>query len=397
MPHAHAITVSLSVHVVTVSSSRGAAEDQSGPLLRSLAEGAGHAIAGHAILPDDAEAIGAELDRALNASTIDVILLTGGTGISGKDGTSAVVRARLDREIPGFGELFRAISFADIGSAAMLSSAIGGVAKGKIVFAIPGSPAACRLAMQRLILPELGHISGELRKETPEGRRPSEAVRPVVRGPTRGVPDGARPEAALASPTVIEPPRRGTDIVQMNTEVTPVAQEVAPGWQAAVSALGGQLSSFGSAALPESLTEFPAVMDVLNTASARMKLACGDGRNWLVFGYPDLLRPGSKVIAIREGLPIAEVVALHRWPARVGVCTELEDSFLPSFNANVAEVSQARCGRPCDQEGSLFAVEAGAVWIQSGSKVRKWDGKRLGQPESAGATLGSLLLNWSQR
>lgn len=397
MPHTHAIAVSLGVHVVTVSSSRGAVEDLSGPLLRSLAEGAGHAIAGHAIVPDDPEAIGAEIDRALNASNIDVILLSGGTGISTHDGTSAVVRARLDREIPGFGELFRAVSFAEIGSAAMLSSAIGGIAKGKIVFAMPGSPAACRLAMQRLILPELGHIAGELRKEAPAGRRLSEAVRPVVRGPIRAASVVNRPDAALASPTVIEPPRRGTDLVQMNAEVTPVEANIAPGWQAAVSALGGQLRSCGSASLPEAITDIPAAMDVLNSASARMKLDCGDGRSWLVFGYPDMLRPSSKVIAIREGFPVAEVVALHRWPARVGVCTELEDSLLPSFNANVATVAEARCGRPCDQPGNLFAVEAGAVWIQSGSNVRKWDGKRLGPAESAGAALGSLLLNWSQR
>ncbi len=394
MPHAHAITVSLAVHVVTVSTSRGPSEDRSGPLLRTLVEGAGHRIAGHAIVPDDPEAIGAELDRALGETKIEVVLLTGGTGLSTRDCTPAVVRARLDREIVGFGELFRSLSFAEIGAAAMLSSAVGGIAKGKQVFALPGSTAACTLAMEKLILPELGHIAGELRKETALPKRTSEAVRPVMR--SRTTPDPL-PEFALPAPAAMEPPRKGTDVVQVAAEPLPEAAAPAPGWQAAIAALGGRLVPAGGAALPEALAAIPAAIDVLNSATARMKLVCDDGRSWLVFGYPDLLRPSSKVIAVREALPIAEVVALHRWPARVGLCNELSDSLLPSAEASVAEVSEARCGKPWPEEGSLFAVEAAAVWVQQRRYVRKWDGKRPGPEDNVGPAIGSLLLSWSQR
>lgn len=394
MPHAHAVTVSLAVHVVTVSTSRGPNEDRSGPLLRTLAEGGGHRVAGHAIVPDDPEAIGAELDRALAETNIEVVLLTGGTGLSARDCTPAVVRARLDREIVGFGELFRSLSFAEIGAAAMLSSAVGGIAKGKLVFAMPGSTGACRMAMEKLILPELGHIVGELRKETALPRRTTEAVRPVMR--SRTTPD-ALPEFALPAPAAMEPPRKGTDVVQMAAEVVPETAAPAPGWQAAIAALGGRLVPAGGSPIPDALAAIPAAMDVLNSASARMKLVCDDGRSWLVFGYPDLLRPGSKVIAVREALPIAEIVALHRWPARVGLCNELDDSLVPSAEANVAEVSEARCGKPWTEEGNLFAVDAASVWIQQRRYVRKWDGKRAGPEDNVGPAIGSLLLHWSQR
>lgn len=169
MPHAHAPVVfrALGVHVLTVSTSRIGATDKSGPLLRGLLEAAGHHVAGHGIVVDDPAAIGAALDAALGDPAVQVVVLTGGTGISARDCTPAVVRPRLDRLLPGFGELFRLLSWQEIGSAAMLSDAVAGIAGGKPVFALPGSTGACRLAMEKLILPELGHLTAELGKETP--------------------------------------------------------------------------------------------------------------------------------------------------------------------------------------------------------------------------------------
>lgn len=392
--HVHEAPVSLQVHVITVSTSRGPAEDRSGPLLRSLAEAAGHVIVGHAIVPDDPDALGAELDRALGTANVELVLLTGGTGLSARDCTPAVVRPRLTRELPGFGELFRSLSYQEIGAAAMLSAALGGLASGKLVFAMPGSTGACKLAMDKLILPQLAHLSAELRKETPLPRKSGEAVRPVVRSRTTTdpVPD------ALPAPVGIEPPRRGVDLVATGAGERPdPTPSAAGGWQAALAELRGRLVPAGATPVPDALATIPAAMDVLNSATARMRMICEDGRSWLVFGYPDLLRPASKVLAVREALPVAEIVALHRWPARVGLCCELDDSLLPGTEANLAEVSTERCGRPWEEPGQLFAVEGAAVWVRERRYVRKWDGKRAGPEENVGPAIGSLLLGWSQR
>jgi molybdenum cofactor biosynthesis protein B len=151
-----------SVYVITCSDSRTAANDEGGRIIKSKLADAGHVIAGSAIVPDEPARIASELERA-RAAGARVALITGGTGITSRDSTFEAVTAAIARPLPGFGELFRMLSFQEIGSAAMLSRAVAGVTKeGLIVFAMPGSPAAVRLACERLILPELGHLLEEL-------------------------------------------------------------------------------------------------------------------------------------------------------------------------------------------------------------------------------------------
>ena len=150
------------VYVITCSDTRTAVTDDGGRILKSRLADQGHAIAGSAIVPDDPARIAQELQRAREASA-QVVLITGGTGITSRDSTFEAVSAAIARPLPGFGELFRMLSFQEIGSAAMLSRALAGVTReGLIVFAMPGSPAAVRLACDRLILPELGHLLEEL-------------------------------------------------------------------------------------------------------------------------------------------------------------------------------------------------------------------------------------------
>jgi molybdenum cofactor biosynthesis protein B len=152
----------LKVGVITASDSRTPENDESGKLIRSLLEAAGHLVAYYAILPDDPERISAAL--ANNLDNLDAIIVNGGTGITARDGTTEVVRSLLDKELEGFGELFRMLSFNEIGAAAMMSRAIAGVRHGKFVAALPGSPDACRLAMEKLLIPQLGHITYLLSK-----------------------------------------------------------------------------------------------------------------------------------------------------------------------------------------------------------------------------------------
>ncbi len=150
------------VYVITCSDSRTAANDEGGRLIKSQLADRGHVISGSAIIPDDPARIAQELSRA-KESGAQVALITGGTGITSRDSTFEAVAAAIAKPLPGFGELFRMLSFQEIGSAAMLSRAVGGVTRdGLVVFAMPGSPAAVKLACERLILPELGHLLEEL-------------------------------------------------------------------------------------------------------------------------------------------------------------------------------------------------------------------------------------------
>jgi molybdopterin adenylyltransferase len=147
----------LKVGIITASDSRTPETDESGKVIRTMLEAAGHRVDYYEILPDDGEKITAALVR--NLENLDAIIVNGGTGITARDGTTEVVKSLLDKELEGFGELFRMLSFQEIGAAAMMSRTIAGVRHGKFIAALPGSPDACRLAMDKLLIPQLGHIT----------------------------------------------------------------------------------------------------------------------------------------------------------------------------------------------------------------------------------------------
>jgi molybdenum cofactor biosynthesis protein B len=150
--------------VVTLSDTRTQASDQSGALLKELLAEAGHVVGAYHILRDEPDELAKLLGELLGRPDIDVILTNGGTGISMRDSTVEVVQRLLDRPLSGFGELFRMLSYQQIGPSAMLSRAVGGLARGKVIFALPGSTRAVELAMKALILPELRHLVWELRR-----------------------------------------------------------------------------------------------------------------------------------------------------------------------------------------------------------------------------------------
>lgn len=152
------------IFVITASDSRSEAEDVGGAFLRESAARAGHEVAGYRLVKDEPAQIRAALDEAA-AARADAVVVNGGTGIAGRDRTYEAVASVLEKRIDGFGELFRSLSYAEIGSAAMLSRAVAGVWQGRALFSVPGSPAAVRLAWDKLIGPELGHVVRELRKD----------------------------------------------------------------------------------------------------------------------------------------------------------------------------------------------------------------------------------------
>jgi molybdenum cofactor biosynthesis protein B len=150
--------------VVTVSDTRTLETDRGGQLIMELLTAGGHQVSAREIVPDEPRWIGPLVRKLADAATTDAILITGGTGIAARDQTFETVTGLLTKTLPGYGELFRMLSYDDIGPAAMLSRATGGVLDGVIVLTMPGSVAAVRLAMEKLIVPEIGHLVYEARK-----------------------------------------------------------------------------------------------------------------------------------------------------------------------------------------------------------------------------------------
>jgi molybdenum cofactor biosynthesis protein B len=165
--HKESSPKSIGVYVVTCSTSKfkeiqakQQPSDESGDIIEQLTRNEGHSVIGRKLISDSTPMIRKTTREALSNSNVDALIITGGTGLSTTDVTFESISPILDRQIPGFGELFRKISFDEIGSAAMLSRAFAGTAKGKAIFCLPGSPDAVQTAMQKLILPELGHLVG---------------------------------------------------------------------------------------------------------------------------------------------------------------------------------------------------------------------------------------------
>ncbi len=154
----------LRVAVLTISDTRTRETDTSGALIVELAQGAGHEVVERAIVPDEPDRIGMLLESYRGRPDLHAALLTGGTGISPRDRTFETVSALLTRPLPGFGELFRMLSYAEIGQACMMSRAVGGLMGDLVVLVMPGSRAAVELAMTRIILPELPHLVQQARK-----------------------------------------------------------------------------------------------------------------------------------------------------------------------------------------------------------------------------------------
>jgi molybdenum cofactor biosynthesis protein B len=150
--------------VCTISDSKTEETDTSGRLLQELLRGAGHDVVGYRLVRDEPSQVHGVIHTACVDPGVQAVIFTGGTGITSRDSTFEAIDALLEKRLPGFGELFRMLSYQEIGSAAMLSRAQAGVRAGRLFFSLPGSPAACRLALERLILPELGHMVREVNR-----------------------------------------------------------------------------------------------------------------------------------------------------------------------------------------------------------------------------------------
>jgi len=150
--------VSVRCFIVTVSDTRTEQTDTSGRAIADLLTAGGHQVAGRAIVKDDPDLVRGTIERQLANPDVQVIITTGGTGITSRDSTYEAVSGLMQKRLDGFGELFRMLSYGQIGPAAMMSRACAGLVAGRVVVSLPGSEAAVRLAMEKLVIPELGHL-----------------------------------------------------------------------------------------------------------------------------------------------------------------------------------------------------------------------------------------------
>ena len=160
-PDAHGMTVRCAV--ITVSDTRALETDRSGQLIQQLLQASGHAIADYALVKDEPDQIRSQIAQFSDRADLDALIFNGGTGIAPRDTTFDAIAGLLEKTLPGFGELFRLLSYEEIGSRAMASRAIAGVHAGKLIFSVPGSSNAVKLALEKLILPELVHLVTQLR------------------------------------------------------------------------------------------------------------------------------------------------------------------------------------------------------------------------------------------
>jgi molybdopterin adenylyltransferase len=161
-PHPDTPHTTINCAVITVSDTRTIETDKSGQLIHELLSGANHTVTAYAIIKDEPTLIQAEIEKLKERTDVDVIILNGGTGIAPRDTTYDAIEKLLEKTLPGFGEIFRYLSYQEIGSRAIASRATAGTYQGKLIFSVPGSSNAVRLAMEKLILPEIVHLVGQI-------------------------------------------------------------------------------------------------------------------------------------------------------------------------------------------------------------------------------------------
>lgn len=190
----------------------------------------------------------------------------------------------------------------------------------------------------------------------------------------------------------------GTPIVAATPETEEPEEIPDRGWKRAVYDLEGEVVRGEWPPIPDALEQLAPVMNVLQTAGERALLKRSNGQDYILFGWPDLRRPNSKVIALAEGTPLGDVVALHRYPTMSGLCIAGNNGMLLPRTFDIEEAGLTITGRkPPHWDGYLFAIQGDAIWTEREGQVYRWDGRRETNDGSPKQVLASLVLQWSNR
>lgn len=331
----------------------------------------------------------------------DVVLFVGGVGMGRAHSVPEVLAPAFDQPIPGFGEQLRAGLADELGAGVMWCRATAGVHGSLAIFAFPALVAACRIALDQLILPEMAHLL-------------------VFMGAPGAVHDGPTPlPSSRMVPTPSPREERSTAVSTSSTsrgvnphgvavnlgapdELGPIEDDAATlpvsGWKAALTALEAEILPRGERVpLPDVLERLAPVINVLHSAGQIGGFKLPNGRKFGLYGWPDLTRPSSKVIAVASGHPWGSALALHRYPVPTGICAHVP-TWVPSFRSSVSDACAQLSDRmPKDVSGELFAVQGNAVWIRQGGRVMMWDGRSVKSEGTEKQALARLFLHWSQK
>ena len=366
----------LAVHVLGVSGDAEAVAEQI-------------AQAGHTVSGPQAVGVTQVAEAIAHAPGSDVVVVVGSVGTDSQ--LPSVVAAACQVDLPGYAERARTIAFEIDGAASIYLRPVAGLAANGPVFLVPEQPSLHARIVADLILATLGRFDPADLSDTDFE---------VTAGPASTSPKGP-----TASETAIQGvAHRATSIGLATAMDAPEAipqdaesAEVPPrGWKRAVADLKAEVFIGKREDLPEPIEKLAPVVNVLHTAGEFGMMKLPSGRRYSLFGWPDLRRTNAKVLAVSWGDPLAEVIALHRFPDHAGTLIPGKLGILASQDSAVDALCEAVVGRtPPSSEGKPFAVDKGAVWILQERRVVKWDGHREIDDGNAKQVLASLTLHWS--
>lgn len=357
------------VLVGVISSTRGLDADQGGAPLTAGLEKAGHKVLPLVAVDGSNRSVRCFVLDAQDQHNVDAVVLVGGAGLASFDHSYEAVTGFLDKELPGFGEALRGALTPQLGARTVGIRAAGGVIGSLLVFVLPGEKAVCQIAGTQLIGPVLGELLSQLNREPPVNEDVLDDVseeEPV----DEEEPDDLDPEEDIEEP----PPE---------------------GWMRRLHEMSGVLDAAQFPDTPAWLEDLAAAKDVLSNAGKRGHVTLPQGE-YVALGFPDLSSPQSRVLLLGLGSPRGEILALHRWPMRTGICSPRVGGVIP-HRGRMGSTAEEITGRDYPGEGRLFGMDSKTAYVLDGVSVQGWDGKNkrdLGREASA---LASLLLRWTQR
>ena len=419
----------LSVQVLILDSDAAQVEQT----VRSALEGRGHRVESALVVTL------AGLRAALNGSIQrgGLVLLCGGSRAEGRRAL-ALFEAQLEEPLPGFLEVLRLAAWQVLGPAAMgVQGAAGFTVEGTPAVAVPGPAGAVHLALEQVILPGMAALRplGALGWPAPGEAPPVGAVQPAPAQAAAAAPAGAAPSepepqprivgvgvglGASLTPSPAPPPVSPAQAAPLAPEAVEESEEheeepniqalwglskpapcdmgvgkVGQGWRAAVRAFRADIDKKEHPFLPDAFQGMVKARELLGTAGEKGVMTLPDGRRFGVFGWPDLRSPTGKVIAVGQGDPIPEVIALHHFPEQVGTCVFGGGGMLPGADLLPDPLSEERTGFPLKEWGQLFALGRHFVYVQRGDKIISWNGMRERELGSPGNALGELIAEWA--